>query len=67
VVTQSIVSARRKLKLLLHDPSIVYLSPVQVETQLQTLRKVAGGRETADENAPGSPDPNDPGPGDVVQ
>src|SRR5258706_1531359 len=62
VVTKRIVSARRKLKLLLHDPSIVYLSPVQVETQLQPLREVAGGGETADENAPRSPDPASPRP-----
>src|SRR6266404_4110986 len=62
VVTKRIVPARRKLKLLLHDPSIVDLGPVQVEAQLQPLREVAGGGETADEDAPGSPDPDDSGP-----
>ena len=62
VVTQSIVPAGRKLKLLLHDPSIVDLRPVQVETQLHTLREVAGDREAADKDSAGSPDPNDPCP-----
>ena len=62
MVTKRIVSARRQLKLLLHDPSIVDLGPVQVESQLEPLREIAGGGEAADEDAPGSPDPDDPGP-----